>query len=129
MLGSVTTKRKGRRMRIALLVAALAACLGDDGNAADVTARYLQGAGGGPAMTIQANDRGDSRLSLGDQMAVITRDGVTHIVMADLRGPYAIRQDDLVAAMREMVRGMAGDVGPEPEAGQAEPENPYSPTE
>lgn len=115
-------------MRNRLITAALAASLASSpAAAADITARYEFPAATGHMMTVQANDRGDSRLSFGERLAVVTRDGVSYLLMADLRGPFAIRQDEMVAAMAEMVRGMASDVAPPPEPVEAV--NPYSPTE
>lgn len=96
-------------MRIRLIIA-LAAALAATPAAADVTAHYVvgDGANAAPAMSIEVNDRGDSRVSMGNRAAVITLDGVTYLVMADLGGVYVARQDDLLAVTIENARAMMG---------------------
>lgn len=98
-------------MRIPLLLGAIAACFAAAPAAADVTARYASSFGRGPAMTIQVNDRGDSRISTGNQMAVVTIGGESYLLEADLSGIYAVRVEDAMAAMREMFSAMSGEAG------------------
>jgi hypothetical protein len=91
---------------IAIAVAMLAAAPAS----ADVTARYVMGAapGGTPLMTIEVNDRGDSRVTIGNQSAVISLDGVSYQVLSDLQGVYVAREEDIVAVAIERARAMMG---------------------
>lgn len=93
------------RLIIALAVAAAATPA-----AADVTAHYVAGpvANGVPLMTIEVNDRGDTRVAMGNRSAVLTVDGVTYLVQADLGGVYVARQDDFLAVSIENARTMMG---------------------
>jgi hypothetical protein len=68
---------------------------------ADVTARYVADQGGAPLMTIEVNDKGDARVSMGSREAALTIDGVSYVLAADLAGAYAVRQDDWVAVQGE----------------------------
>ncbi|MEA3017286.1 MAG: hypothetical protein QOI38_2008 [Sphingomonadales bacterium] len=81
-------------MRLTPLLALLAALLPAGPAAADITARYRTGAG--ETMIVEANDRGDSRISRGSS-AVLTRDGVSYVVASDRSGDFAVRQDELLA--------------------------------
>jgi hypothetical protein len=56
------------------------------------------------ALVVEVNDKGDSRASMGNQMAVLTRDGVTYLLMSDLSGLFAVRQDDWVAVQMQAMR-------------------------
>jgi hypothetical protein len=69
--------------------------------AADVTARFVPDRGGATMMTIEVNDKGDARVSMGSREAVLTINGIAYVVAADLDGPYAVRQDDWVATQNE----------------------------
>lgn len=71
---------------------------------ADVTARYTGRTG--PDMVIAINDRGDSRIAMGNQMALLTLDGTAYLIMADLGGTYLVAFDDAVAVMGDQVRTM-----------------------
>jgi hypothetical protein len=82
-------------------IAALAALLAPASAAADVTARYRQ-ASGEPDMSIQVNDRGDSRMTV-TQAAYVTKDGITYMVMSDAQGIFAVRQEDFLALMAEVL--------------------------
>jgi hypothetical protein len=75
---------------------------------ADVTARYAMGPepNSMPAMVVEVNDRGDSRVVMGNAMAVLTLDGVTYLLMADLRGTFVARQDDAIAMVAEQARAL-----------------------
>lgn len=89
-------------MRISSIIAVLALLVATPA-AADITARYAVSQGRMPAFIVQVNDRGDSRISSGNQMAVLTLGGVTYILMADLAGTFAVRQEDMMAAFADMV--------------------------
>ena len=108
-------------MRIQPIIAAILALLAASPAAADVTARYVSGTNMPMALTVQVNDRGDSRLAMGNQMAVLILDGVTYIVMADLSGTFAVRQEDMLAVMAEQFRAMSGEVPMPPPEPDAEP--------
>lgn len=112
-------------MRVRLLTFALAALAGEGAAVADVTAHY-QTLAGTPLMTVQANDRGDSRLSYGNQTVVIIRDGVGYLVSADPTGIYVVRQEDAMAALEEAISAMADD-SDLPDISEAV--NRYPPTE
>jgi hypothetical protein len=71
---------------------------------ADVTARYVN-PDGLFVMTVEADDKGDSRISQGNQYAVLTRGGVAWLLLADLSGVYAVRQEDWLAVTLAKVRG------------------------
>ena len=86
------------RMKLAGMIGAAAALFGAEAATADVTARYRMG----PAvMTIQVDEGGASRISMGSQMAIVARDGVTYFVAGDLAGTFAVRQDEMIAAMMQ----------------------------
>ena len=94
--------------------------------AADVTARYSMPSIGGSGLTVQVNSRGDSRISMGNQTAVITVGGVSYVLMADLLGSFAVKQEDLTAVMEQIVREMAGDP-PATVSDQLDPNDPFTP--
>jgi hypothetical protein len=75
---------------------------------ADVTARYAMGfaPSGLPPMIVEVNDHGDSRINMGNNVAVLTLDGIAYILMADLNGTFVARQDDVLAIQVEQARGM-----------------------
>lgn len=106
---------------IAVLVAAPAR--------ADVTARYVIGPGptGMPPMIIEVNDRGDSRMTMGNSMAVLTLDGISYIVMADLGGTFVARQDDVLAIQVESARAFLNRDLPERQHGAHAPPIPAMP--
>jgi hypothetical protein len=93
-------------MRVRLLVVFVAAFWWSGAAVADVTARYSSMPEGPVVMTVQVNDRGDSRISGGSRMAAITVDGVLWIAMGDLEGVYAVRRDDMFGAIEEVARAM-----------------------
>jgi len=105
-------------MRMKIIAAAALALLAAAPAAADITARYATGFGRGPGMptTIRVNARGDNRVDTDNQMAVLTIDGVTYLLAADLAGTYAIRFDDMAAVMGEQFRAMMGEDAPAPAA-------------
>lgn len=74
---------------------------------ADITATYGVSGGRLPNMVIRVNDRGDSRTTTGNQMAVLTVGGETYIVMADLNGLFAVRQGDVMTAFSDLVAGQS----------------------
>jgi len=79
---------------------------------ADITVRYALGPppGAMPAMVIEMNDRGDARMAMGNQAAILVLDGVTYMIQGDLRGVYAARLDDLTALMAERFQAMTHDL-------------------
>jgi hypothetical protein len=94
-------------MRMKLLAVFVAASCWSGPAAADMTARYSYAPGGPVVMTVEVNDRGDSRISGGSRMAAITVDGVAWVATGDLDGVYAVRRDDMFAAMEEVAQAMA----------------------
>jgi len=100
-------------MRMQTIAAAILALLAAfPAAAADITARYSIGRGAAPAITIRVNDQGDSRIDTDNQMAVLTLDGATYLVMADLGGTYAIRHEDAMVVMAAQLRAMMGEDAP-----------------
>lgn len=102
-------------MSVRLTVAALLALWASPA-AADVTARYVAGANAALAMTVEVNDRGDSRTSMGNQGAVLTVNGETYLLMADLAGTFAVRQEDVFALFAAQARAMTSDIAAGPAA-------------
>lgn len=101
-----TRSTKGNRMRLFWLAAAMLIA----GPArADVTAHYTMGPehSAMPAMVVEVNGRGDARISMGNQMALVMLDGVAYLIQADLRGVYVARWDDLTALLGERIRATA----------------------
>jgi len=90
-------------MRVARLGALLVALLFASPSAADITARYALE--GGRSITVRVSDSGDSRVSLGNEASVITIGGVSYALMSDTQGMFAIRQEEMLAALRRAVRG------------------------
>jgi hypothetical protein len=88
-------------MRIYSILATLA-LLTASPTPAQVTARYASAFG--PGMTVQVDERGRSRISMGNQMAVIHRDGIDYVVMGDLSGIFAVRQEDMIEALAQQAR-------------------------
>lgn len=84
-----------RTRGILLASVALLAALGARADAA-LTVRYVNPQGL-PAMIAEVNDRGDTRISQGNQYAVLTVGGVTYLLLSDLSGTFAIRQEDWFA--------------------------------
>lgn len=70
---------------------------------ADITATYRVSDGRMPDMIIRVTDDGDSRLTSGSQMAVLTVNGETYVIMSDLNGVFAVRQADMVAAFADLL--------------------------
>jgi hypothetical protein len=93
-------------VRIRLLVAAVAGMFWGMAASADVTARYGISPDIVPNIIVQANDRGDSRISFGNGMAVITTGGISYVLMGDLLGIFAIKQADMLALAEESARAM-----------------------
>ncbi|HMG47052.1 MAG TPA: hypothetical protein VK614_06300 [Allosphingosinicella sp.] len=108
-------------MRTRPIIAAFLALFAAAPAAADITARYVSGMNVPMALTVQANDRGDSRLAMGNQMAALVVDGVAYVVMADLSGTFVVRQDDMLAVMAEQFRAAIGDVQGPPRELNPEP--------
>lgn len=84
----------------------IAAILCSSPAAADVTARYVSPMTQAVAMTVEVNDKGDSRVSIDNQMALLTVNGVSYLLLSDLSGTYAVTQDDWIAVQMEMMRAM-----------------------
>lgn len=90
-------------MRMAWLIG-IAAILTASPAAADITARYVSPINNAVAMTVQVNDKGDSRVSMGNQIAFLTIGGDTYLLLSDLSGVYAVRQEDWIAFHAEIMR-------------------------
>ncbi|MEA3042115.1 MAG: hypothetical protein QOC65_1604 [Sphingomonadales bacterium] len=88
-------------MRLTPLLALLAVLLPAGPAAADITARYRTRAG--ETMIVEANDRGDSRISR-TSSAVLTTGGVSYVVTSDRSGAFAVRQDELLAEVGRQAR-------------------------
>lgn len=76
---------------------------------ADITAIYRVSDGRMPDMVVRVNDRGESRLSSGNQMAILAVDGESYIIMSDLNGVFAVRQADMIAAFSGLIPRHAND--------------------
>jgi stage V sporulation protein SpoVS len=112
-------------MRSKAIIAAIGALLvGGAAKAADITARYVMPSIGNAVMTVQADDRGNSRISVDDESAVITTNGVSYVLMADRQGTLVVRREDMLAVQREVARTLVG-AAPIPE--RAEPRVDFSP--
>lgn len=84
--------------------------------AADISARYVSPMTSAITVTVEVNDKGDSRVSMGNQMAVVTLDGVSYLLQADLSGVYAVRQEDWIAVQVAAMRAaLPADFGKGPE--------------
>jgi hypothetical protein len=81
---------------------------------ADITARYSN-PDGLVALTAEADAKGDVRISYGNQYAVLRRDDTTYVLMGDLSGPFAVRQDDWMAVtfgkMRQFMQSHRAESG------------------
>jgi hypothetical protein len=108
-------------MRPGPIIAAFLALFAATPAAADITARCVSGMNVPMALTVQVNDRGDSRLATGNQMAVLVVDGVVYVVMADLSGTFVVRQDDMLAVIAEQFRAAIGEVQGPPRELNPEP--------
>ena len=105
-------------MRIFSILATLA-LLAASPAPAQVTARYTGAFG--PGMTVQVDERGHSRISVGNQMAVIHRDGIDYVVMGDLNGIFAVRQEDMIEAFAQQARRLFPEGSPSPSGAAAGP--------
>lgn len=79
-----------------LAAVAAAALLPASAASADVTARYVDSKGAG-VMTVEANDKDDTRIKQEGKEALLTLGGVSYVIDSDASGTYAVRQDDWVA--------------------------------
>ena len=102
-----------RTRGIAVASAALLAAVTVPADAA-LTAHYVNPQGL-LAMTVEVNDRGETRISQGNQFAVLTVGGVTYLLLSDLSGTFAIRQEDWLAvnlaAVKKAMPAGAKDLG------------------
>lgn len=98
-------------MRIRLLLVAVLVLLLASPAAADITARYVSGFNASMTMVVEVNDRGDSRVSMGNQMAVLTLDGQAYVLTADLAGTYAVKHEDMIAVIAAQGRAMMAEMG------------------
>lgn len=106
-------------MRGKAIIAAIGALLiGGAASAADITARYVLPAIGNAVMIVEADDHGNSRISVDDETAVITTNGVAYVVGDDSEGRFVVRREDMMAVVRELARQMVGapNLPPEPSA-------------
>ena len=84
-----------KHMRLRHLLAATA-LFATQPAAAGITAHYRTGQGPEQgSMTIEVNDRGDSRVDIGDGRTMLVLDGVAYVVERDSEGVYAARMDDV----------------------------------
>ncbi|HEY0311986.1 MAG TPA: hypothetical protein VGC56_05770 [Allosphingosinicella sp.] len=122
------------RMRFKEIAAAGAAMLLGSPALADITAHYVMPGGIGrltidatgkkgtsvtedkvpatpprPAITVEINDLGDTRLSRGNEQALLTLGGVTYLIESDLAGTFAVREDDWAAVQFEPLGAIAKD--------------------
>jgi hypothetical protein len=126
---------KGMRMRFRDIAAAAAAMLLGSPALADITAHYVMPGGMGrltvdatgkkgttvtedkapaaaqprAAMTVEINDKGDTRLSEGNKHAFLTLGGVGYLIESDLAGTFAVREDDWIAVQLEGVAAIGKD--------------------
>jgi hypothetical protein len=116
-------------MRSGKIIAAIGALfVGGAASAADITARYVMPAIGNAVMTVEADDRGNSRISVNGETALIIRNGVSYVIADDSEGRFVVRREDMLAATRELARQMVGAPDPPPEALAVPPRLP-APTE
>jgi co-chaperonin GroES (HSP10) len=109
-------------MRSTKIIAAIGALfIGNAASAADITARYVMPAIGNAVMIVEADDHGNSRISVDDGTAVITTNGVAYVISTDGEGRFVVRREDMMAAVRELARQAVGapDLPPEPSAALA----------
>jgi hypothetical protein len=84
--------------------------------AADITARYASPINNAVTITVEVNDRGDSRVSMGNQMAFLTVGGVAYVLGSDLSGVYAVTEEDWIAVQTANMRAaLPADFGKSPE--------------
>jgi hypothetical protein len=81
--------------------------LGGGAQANDITARYVLPTYGDAVMTIEADDRGNSRIKVDGETGIVITGGTAYFVTADEAGPVVVRRDDALAAADEMMT-MAG---------------------
>jgi hypothetical protein len=77
---------------------------------ADITARYRQMIEPGEVV-VQANDRGESRMTVTDAAYVTTAAG-THMILTDRQGTYVARQDDFLSLLDALSRATQPDAQP-----------------
>jgi hypothetical protein len=82
---------------------------------ADVTAHFVAG-GGSARMTIAVNDRGDSRITQGDEVSLLTVGGADYLLGTDRFGTFVARKEDFVAVQAEAARAARGPDQPAPQA-------------
>jgi hypothetical protein len=93
-------------MRVKLLLAGLLMLLPFPAFA-DVTASYS--VSGKDKLVIEADAGGNSRASLGEKFAVIRRDGIDYVLVADAAGDLKIaRLEDVVAMVTGQLKNMGG---------------------
>jgi hypothetical protein len=107
----------------ALLALLCALLFGGTAAAADITARYILPEIGDLVMTVEADDHGNSRISVDGQPGVITTGGIAYFVTTDEAGPVVVRRDDALAAMNALAREMTG----APELPGSAPADPVMP--
>ncbi len=96
-------------MRLKLLLAGLLILLPVPA-LADVTAQYS--AGPKDRLVIEADDGGNARASIGEKVAVIRRDGVDYVLVADATGDFRVaRLGDVLALVAGQLKGKQGGDG------------------
>ncbi len=111
----------------ALLALLCALLFGGTAAAADITARYVLPTIGNAVMTVEADGRGNSRISMDGRQGMVTTGGVSYFIMADDDGLVVVKRDDALAVMTALAREMVG--GPDvPEGALPSPSGP-APTE
>ncbi|MDB5672059.1 MAG: hypothetical protein JWO25_3018 [Alphaproteobacteria bacterium] len=78
---------------------------------ADLTARYMNPRGL-VGMSVEVDEKGNMRVTQGNQLAVLTIGGVSYLLTSDLSGTYAVRQDDWVAVNAKRFRGAVAAMSP-----------------
>lgn len=112
-------------MRSKAILAAIGALfLSRAASATDITARYVLPSIGNAIMTVEADDHGNSRISVDGEPAVITTNGISYLLMEDSQGRYVVRREDMLAVANEIARAMIGGA-PIPEG--AEPRIDFDP--
>lgn len=76
--------------------------------AADVTARYVMPAIGDVVMTVEADDHGNSRISVAGQPAIVTTRGVAYAIIPDGDGTVVVRREDMRAVVRALTLEAVG---------------------
>jgi hypothetical protein len=67
-------------------------------------------------MTIAVNDRGDSRISQGDDVSLLTVGGADYMLVTDRLGTLVARKEDFAAIQAEDARALRGPDRPAPRA-------------